>query len=316
MTRRAQGGYGVIRRQHSSPMLWHRNRHPSLPEPPKTPARGPLYFFNGLQTSQRASRIPGPGAAATLLLLVAVLFLFGGLPLQLYFGEVGLLLAQLGFLLLPVVVFLWRGGFDLALTLSLHIPSSSQVLGGVLFLAGGLQLALVLTWLQSLVMPVPVEYLEAISGVLKADSLPRFFWLLLVAAVLPAVAEEVLFRGVVLSAFRQRLPAVWAVVAAGLIFGLFHLTPDTAFRFVPTAWLGILLGWVVVSSGSLPLAMLLHFLNNGMVLAVTAIPGVSDQATEVGQEGPPIALLVVGLTLFLLGLFVLQRNRNLAGDTS
>ena len=29
-------------------MLWHRNRHPSLPEPPKTPARGPLYFFNGL----------------------------------------------------------------------------------------------------------------------------------------------------------------------------------------------------------------------------------------------------------------------------
>ena len=29
-------------------MRWHRNRHPSLPEPPKTPARGRLYFFNGL----------------------------------------------------------------------------------------------------------------------------------------------------------------------------------------------------------------------------------------------------------------------------
>ena len=48
ITRRAQGGYELMRRQHSSPMLWHRNRHPFLPEPPKTPARGPLYFFNGL----------------------------------------------------------------------------------------------------------------------------------------------------------------------------------------------------------------------------------------------------------------------------
>ena len=43
--------YGLIRRQHSSPVPWHRNRHPSLPEPPKTPARGPLYFFNRLLDS-------------------------------------------------------------------------------------------------------------------------------------------------------------------------------------------------------------------------------------------------------------------------
>ena len=48
ITRRAQGGCELIQRQNSSPMLRHRNRHPSLSEPRKTPARDPLYFFNSL----------------------------------------------------------------------------------------------------------------------------------------------------------------------------------------------------------------------------------------------------------------------------
>ena len=45
---RAQGGCGLIPCQNSSPMLQHRNRHPSLSEPRKIPARDPLYFFNSL----------------------------------------------------------------------------------------------------------------------------------------------------------------------------------------------------------------------------------------------------------------------------
>jgi membrane protease YdiL (CAAX protease family) len=104
----------------------------------------------------------------------------------------------------------------------------------------------VLAWTQSLVIPVPVEYIEAMSELLRADSIRRFLWLVLLAALVPAVAEEALFRGVVLSSLRRRLPTAAAVVITGTVFGLFHLTPETAFRFLPTAWLGILLSWVVV----------------------------------------------------------------------
>ena len=48
VTHRAQGGCGLIQRQNSPPMLSHRNHHPSLAEPRKTPVRDPLYFFNSL----------------------------------------------------------------------------------------------------------------------------------------------------------------------------------------------------------------------------------------------------------------------------
>lgn len=252
-------------------------------------------------------RIPGLGAAAVLLLFVAVLFLLGGPLLQLLLGELGLLLAQLGLVLLPVLVYLWRRGFDLTATLSLRVPSGPQVLGGVLLLAGGLQLALVLTWLQSLVVPVPTEYLEALSSALAPDSVRRYVWLLLIVAVAPALAEETVFRGVVLAACRRRLPTFGAVVVAGLIFGLFHLTPETAFRFLPTAWLGIVLGWVVVVSGSLPLSVLLHFLNNAIVLTLTALR-IEDAVAPTGEGAPPIAMSVTGSILLLWGHSILRRS--------
>ena len=251
-------------------------------------------------------RVPGLGATAALLFGIAALFLLGAPPLYLLLGEFGLLVAQVGLFFLPVAAYLRRGGFDLARTLSLRFPSRLQTLGGMVILAGGLQLALVLAWLQSLILPVPTEYLEAISGTLTADSLLRYAWLLVLAAAAPAVVEETLFRGVVLSACRRRLPTAAAVVVVGLVFGLFHLTPETAFRFLPTAWLGMVLGWVVVVSGSLPLSVLLHFLNNAFVLTLTALP-IGDPARSSVDGGPPYAVMVTGPVIFLWGCSILRR---------
>jgi sodium transport system permease protein len=246
-------------------------------------------------------KVPGPGTALLLLLSVALLFVSGGVALQLLLGEVGLVLAQILLLLLPVWLLVRFGGFDARRTLSLRRPPPGSVTGGMLFLFGGLQVAIVLAWLQSLVMPVPVEYLETLSELLRADSATRFIWLVFLAAFVPAIAEETLFRGVVLSSLRTRLPTAAAVVITGTVFGLFHLTPETAFRFLPTAWLGILLSWVVVLSGSLPLAMLLHFLNNAAVLAVSTIPVAAERMNAVEDQPPPVLFGLTGALLLVWG---------------
>ena len=251
--------------------------------------------------------MPGPGTALLLLFTVALLFVSGGVPLQLLLGEVGLVIAQLLLLLLPVFVVVTIGRFDARKTLSLRMPPPGSVAGGILFLLGGLQVALVLAWLQSLVMPVPVEYLETMSDLLSADTVQRFIWLLFLAAIVPAVAEEALFRGIVLSSLRSRLPTAAAVVITGTVFGLFHLTPETAFRFLPTAWLGMLLSWVVVLSGSLPLAMLLHFLNNAAVLALTTIPVTAERMNAVEDQPPPLIFAVTGALLLMWGFRKLRR---------
>jgi membrane protease YdiL (CAAX protease family) len=169
------------------------------------------------------------------------------------------------------------------------------------------QIAWLLTWVQSLIVPVPTAYLEAVSAALTADSVPRFLQLLFIAAALPAVAEEVLFRGVVLSGFRSRLPTFWAVVLVGVAFGIFHLTPQTAFRFIPTAWLGMLLAWVVVVSGSLPLSVILHFVNNAAILSLTALPMTRERIAS-PEEAPPFLLLPIALLALAWGVRMLHRE--------
>jgi len=251
-------------------------------------------------------KVPSAGAVLGLILGVAVLYLLGGVPLQILLGEPGLVLAQLLFLAGPPVAFVvWRG-YDLGRTFALRWPVRRHLMGGVVLLAAGTLIAWFLAWLQSLVIPVPEEFLEAMTEMLTADSPQRFVWLLFMVAVIPAVAEEVLFRGALLSGMRRGLPVVGAVVVTGLIFGIFHLAPQTGFRILPTAWLGMVLAWVVVCSGSLPLAMLLHFLNNAAILVMVAHPLTRELARGT-EQAPPLLLLPLALGMLLLGLWMLGR---------
>jgi membrane protease YdiL (CAAX protease family) len=73
------------------------------------------------------------------------------------------------------------------------------------------------------------------------------------------LAEEMLFRRLILDALRQWLPGWLAAVFAGGLFGLAHGAP---WMFLPIAVLGTLLGWLVVRTESLTLAWLGHGLFN------------------------------------------------------
>ena len=224
----------------------------------------------------------------------------GGLPLRLLLGESGILVGQVFFLLLPAALFVRLGGFDAMEVLSLRKPPRGSVSAGFALLLGGLQLAWFLSWVQGFFIPVPTEYLETMADALRADTVGRFLWILLFAAVTPAVVEEVLFRGVLLSGLRSRLTTAGAVVLSGVVFGLFHLTPETAFRFLPSASLGMLLAWVVAASGSLPLAILLHFCNNALILVLAMIPSVEGRMND-PEMMPPIVLLPMGAALLWWG---------------
>ena len=89
--------------------------------------------------------------------------------------------------------------------------------------------------------------------------------LLLIIAFSPAVCEEVLFRGAILSGVRSRMAAVPAAVVVGVLFGLFHISIH---RVLPTALLGIAIGYMTVRWGSIFVAMLFHFIVNATVVLI------------------------------------------------
>lgn len=251
-------------------------------------------------------RRPPPLAAVTFVAGVAILFVSGGVALQLLMGEAGLPAAQWLLLFVPAVVFVRGGGFDVRETLFLGRPTPSALLAGTLLVAGATPVAWGIGWLQTFVLSVPPEVIQGMQELLTAHSPGRLVWLLVAVALTPALCEEVVFRGVLLSSTRD-LPVWRAVLLNGVVFGAFHLSLETPIRFLPTAWLGIVIAWAVLRSGSLWTGVLMHLLNNGAIVVLASSPAWSSQVVD-PEIPPPLWLLGLAVVALAAGARILQRS--------
>lgn len=160
--------------------------------------------------------------------------------------------------------------------LSLRAPPRRTWLAVVLGAPAGYLTAIGLAGLvDAYLLPMPQSMLEAFGEAMLIETIP-VWQLIFFLAVLPAIAEEVAFRGVLLHGLRARLRPVAVTLVAGAVFGLFHVS---LFRIVPTAYLGVILATTVVLTGSIYPAMLWHFLNNALAI-VPARLGWIDTSTE------------------------------------
>ena len=111
---------------------------------------------------------------------------------------------------------------------------------------------------QELKLAVLTEFLT------DFESIGHFILCLLVIAVIPAIGEEFLFRGVLQNILRTAVKnphiAIWI---SALIFSIFH---NQFYGLVPRMLLGAIFGYLYYWSGSLLLSMLGHFINNGLTL--------------------------------------------------
>jgi ABC-2 type transport system permease protein/sodium transport system permease protein len=143
------------------------------------------------------------------------------------------------------------------------------------------------------------------------------FWMIFVtSALVPALAEEFFFRGYVLSAFRNRIAPLRAVLYSALIFGLFHVINGSVLsleRFFPTTLLGLALGFVAIRTHSLWPGVLLHAIHNGLLFWLTRFSEkeLSEWFGSTNQHFPPIWILAslasVGCGIGLVYLFTRQR---------
>ena len=123
---------------------------------------------------------------------------------------------------------------------------------------------------------------------------------LLVVALIPAVMEETLFRGILLNNAESELGTVRVILVSGFCFSLYHGSVEqTVYQFV----VGCLLGLLAVRSRSLGPCVLLHFLNNAVILILLAC-GAYDEATGalLVSQGAEIALYALSAVSLVGGL--------------
>jgi len=95
---------------------------------------------------------------------------------------------------------------------------------------------------------------------LKTDSVSVLIVNLIIVALIPAIGEEWLFRGVLLKLFKQITGNFhWAVLITAFLFAALHLQ---FLSFFPRMLLGIFLGYMFVFTRNLWVPILAHFINN------------------------------------------------------
>lgn len=197
--------------------------------------------------------------------------------------------AILGFLLpaIAVAAMVERRRPLFLLGLSPHVkPAQAGLVVPIIFAA--LMVSFALAYLNREI-PLPVEwkvkaenmeaeYNKNVEAIVSLKSSGDYILALIVMAFLPALCEEVLFRGGLQNFLTRSTGKPWlSIIIVSLIFSLAHFS---YYGFLPRFFLSVTLGLIFYYSGRLWLSILAHFLNNALALTVLY---------AAVQEGKPIS---------------------------
>jgi membrane protease YdiL (CAAX protease family) len=135
----------------------------------------------------------------------------------------------------------------------------------------------------------------------NVDTIGGLLLNLLVIALIPAVGEEMTFRGVIQQSLMRRMNPHIAIILSAAIFSFFHFQ---FFGFFPRLFLGILLGYMFYITGSLWTSILMHFVNNGAAVTLYYLGniGVIEDAEHWGETQN--AWIIVASAVMTLGLII------------
>jgi membrane protease YdiL (CAAX protease family) len=168
---------------------------------------------------------------------------------------------------------------------------------------------------------------KTFAAFFKLTTVPDQILLLIILAVLPALGEEMLFRGVMLRLFHRRASRpiaaitvndievmpdpqrsmVFPVIFTALLFAVIHFNPyGFVFIFVAACMLAL----IYYLTGSLLCSMWAHFLYNGIQVALSFFGQHNDTARTIVDTGQlPAALPIAGLAIFAVSFYALVRTQ-------
>ena len=225
------------------------------------------------------------------------------------------LFTSVGLFILPPLLFAYFTGFQLQLLQKTNRQTILLAIA-IMFIANPI-VAYLTQWNQALNLP---DFFEAVQRWMEAseqkamelteaflvmNSIGDLLINLFLIGLIPAIGEELLFRGVLQQLFTKWTGKVHlAIFISAFLFSAIHLQ---FFSFLPRFVLGIVLGYMFYWSKNLWLPILAHFTNNTLAIIFT-YHFVADkiqidflnEETSVNISAALISLLAVALLMFLL----------------
>ncbi|MBQ9929027.1 MAG: CPBP family intramembrane metalloprotease [Lachnospiraceae bacterium] len=252
--------------------------------------------------------VPGTGdmIMSIVVLLLLVLYVGTAVTVRNPFG--GVIVQQLLILAVPVVV-VWYMKSDYKKLFSLQKPKKGTVLAGICLYVGAFSLEMALVGILTKLLPASAENVTASFEVLMDQ--PTIL-IVLVMALMPAVGEEIFFRGFLYGGLKHKYDVKWAVLISAIIFGAFHMS---LVKLIPTAMLGACFAYIVYKSGSIYIGMTLHFINNAFLMLQMKEPDTFGKILPVlmKEEYAPLDMagfVAVGVIGLAAGIVLMKKAEN------
>ena len=234
---------------------------------------------------------------------------------------------QVGVFIVPAILFAWLNDKDIKgyLRLSFKIDIRFYILGILIIFT----LLPLVNWLleinNDLVLPRSLDGLEQwfremeeeaaliTEAFLKTETITGLVYNLFIVAFLASVAEELLFRGVLVRVFTEWTGNIHAgVILPAVLFSALHLQ---FYGFLPRVVLGVVLGYLFVRSGSLMVPVLVHFVNNGLAVFIAFLSNRGLINMDVESFGATDNVLLI-LASLLISFFIMSVIRHLGKRTA
>ena len=144
---------------------------------------------------------------------------------------------------------------------------------------------------------------------LKVDTIGGLSFNIFMIALLPAIGEELLFRGVIQRIFTNWTRSNnWGIWISAILFSALHMQ---FYGFVPRMLLGVLFGYLLVWSGSMWLPIIAHFLNNAIaVIGMFLIDKnmIKPEIEEIGTASGSYYMAAISLGIIVLFMLMIKRQ--------
>jgi uncharacterized protein len=144
------------------------------------------------------------------------------------------------------------------------------------------------------------------NAFLEASSVKSYLINLLVIALIPAIGEELTFRGIFQRLFHEWTKNIHiAIFVSAFIFSALHFQ---FYGFFARWLLGVLLGYLFYWSGNLWLPIIAHFFNNSLAVTLFYIKGdLAKKADNIGTGREMIPSVIFSTVLLIVLLYLLYR---------
>ena len=250
--------------------------------------------------------IPATGdiIISLVVLLLAMIYVGGIVSARDQF--IGTVVTQMMIAAVPLAL-TWYMKSDRKKLFNLQKPKKEMLLGSILLYIGTYFVMFVLGSVLMQVFPDSTQGLEmAFDEMINHHVIA----VTLVIAVMPAIGEELLFRGLVFGSLRNRYKIGWAILITGFLFGAFH---TSIVKLIPTGMLGACFAYVVYKSGSIFVSMALHFVNNFVSVLAMKYPVTIEKflpflTQEEFTTAELLVITVVGIAFTVAGFMFMNRK--------